>query len=1293
MMEGDGNVRGFSVDSAKRRDDGSSSGGVRIPKKTNLRRSDSGGSVRSGQRQSRSSSSNNATAFNSQSQAMKHLKRAGSRGSKSLSDSSSDDDEGGGRGPKKRLKKSVFDFSDDDDEGGSPVGRSIVPIKKRSKKSSGESKKRRRSALDGSDSDGDEALINLGKKGKGARRKKRDKKGKNALETLPFAQLVPNAKGGSPGEDDTSAPDDENGKRAASDPSPSGNGVPKRKRRGKGGSPQAVAVPSWRKEELKPRLKVGDRVYAAWWPDVESKRAHSEASWYSGWITHVDSAKAGGEYGPRRYYSIEYDDGDELDGIADVYVMSREDYLLCTEGKTQWKGVRNRVDRDASDMWAKHVGWYVATIDGREVPYSLLTEALRAHDDSVAERLGARTRPELLNLPDEWEGFGEPAPEVEGGSDESDDETLSVSDLKGRTFVKSMNKYLGRIRFRGKDYVLGYYELASDAALAHDEALKTFLGSKESSRFAKNSKAKFTFATDREHRKTRVTESRKRGLNVDFEAVKEYMSSEMDKMMSKFLASVGDDDEGEEKLAEKNRKKEKPPRATSPWGGIDSTTEMPEMYSLDAGKDGAHADPKKKKHSNYTSVSYFKESQKYYAYIAHDGSRFNLGQCSLDADAALSYDVAARLLKGPGARTNFSSSGDYERAKELELESKGLGAEAAMTAAAIESRVRTKLRKKFLALDEAAVPAVSESTEDERSARGTAPAPPETCPELEALNDAMAKKWARYLPKETGQDFLDLYQGGIAEMLWDLKCHGAERADALMPSTVSVGNELSDSSLGSKRPNAPKKIDETAPRGGCRLDIRMDTSSKLTNDASTQSSSLPSKMVLSKNLHKSDFKAAVPSTNAEGVHSKQPKTEKAFVDNPTVPSTVSVATKSSDKAHSAKTDRLNNQRRGEHAGKVDSVEKISDTASQGDNVSIPRNRTRDETVGKVTAARKNNKSATQESNQSSLSSRANPTRKENSGKAAANTKIDDKGSQEDNRANSSGKRPIKSADDTVSCDNSRRKVDNKALMELTIDQMEQIGVRYPVGCSVWFQFSEVDNSNGGGNPGQSFRTGVVTAVSIDLTSPSRDILYKVSLTTGQDSAKQSEMIPEHELYYAPKSPVIITQSSTDTLERKINGEILMCWAKSQHDINIHTVLQLKEVLDKEQAFAAGDCVKLTDILNQLASVQMSRPLLAETLIGKSVVSLKSHDHKPLAKRARELVKKWKDIANEEKDQADSNDHIFAHFYTILVAKKGNQFHVENNVPPERVKYRKVPKVGAEENESSNSTITTATGLC
>jgi len=430
---------------------------------------------------------------------------------------------------------------------------------------------------------------------------------------------------------------------------------------------------------------------------------------------------------------------------------------------------------------------------------------------------------------------------------------------------------------------------------------------------------------------------------------------------------------------------------------------------------------------------------------------------------------------------------------------------------------------------------------------------------------------------------------------------------------------------------AAQKDNETASE----LNVSTDKSNQpIEEDASTQKLGMPSNMTTCENPHpKSDDKASL--------------------------SVVSLTTKDSNTGHTANINRLQIQSRDENpvvnasdAGKVVAAQKDNETASEL-NVSTD----------------KSNQPIEEDASTQKLGMPSNMTTCEN-----PHPKSDDKASLSSMNAKAMHTKQSKKPE----------------LMELTINQVGELDMRYPVGCSVWFQFDKTNNSNGGDNPGQSFHTGVITTVFIDLSS--RDIIYKVKLI-GQDG-KQSEMIPEHELYYAPRCPVNISPSSPDKLETK--GEILMCQSISHQQINTRTVLQLKVSLLKEQARLSNnpnDCEKLLDILHQLANIHMSLPILAESLIGKSIVTLKSHGNNLVAQQARELVKKWKGIANVEKDQACGSHDTFTYFYTVLIIKAGNQFQVMNDVRSEFVKYRKVPKVGAEENESSNSTITTATGLC
>jgi hypothetical protein len=107
-------------------------------------------------------------------------------------------------------------------------------------------------------------------------------------------------------------------------------------------------------------------VYAPWWQDREQ---NTQQYWYPGVIINYKTVQDDGEYGPVRHYSVRFDeDNDEVHSIEDACVFSREDYLLSTsltdekDGRTGWIGVKNVVDENSNDLWARVVGWYEASI-------------------------------------------------------------------------------------------------------------------------------------------------------------------------------------------------------------------------------------------------------------------------------------------------------------------------------------------------------------------------------------------------------------------------------------------------------------------------------------------------------------------------------------------------------------------------------------------------------------------------------------------------------------------------------------------------------------------------------------------------------------------------------------------------------------------------------------------------------------------------------------------------------------------------------------------------------------------
>jgi len=199
------------------------------------------------------------------------------------------------------------------------------------------------------------------------------------------------------------------------------------------------------RRNLKPMFEVGEEVYASSSSSSSSSRRSDEEErrgeadgWCAGRIkgyreverdddaAEVDGGDAGerrdrqeGDYGPVRLYHVKYDeDGAESVDVPEHLVFPKADYLLLSAAASaadssstssrsapdkSWKGVRNVVDPTSPDRHASLVGWYVATLDGREVPFARLSDALGAYDACVARRRGDRTKRSELNLPREWE--------------------------------------------------------------------------------------------------------------------------------------------------------------------------------------------------------------------------------------------------------------------------------------------------------------------------------------------------------------------------------------------------------------------------------------------------------------------------------------------------------------------------------------------------------------------------------------------------------------------------------------------------------------------------------------------------------------------------------------------------------------------------------------------------------------------------------------------------------------------------------------------------------------------------
>jgi len=88
-------------------------------------------------------------------------------------------------------------------------------------------------------------------------------------------------------------------------------------------------------------------------------------------------------YGPRRVYSVEFDNGECRSDIEDYQVIPGTEYMgmgdqneIVLEGETKLKHI---FDEDSSDPWAREVGWYTVEMKGVEDTFVHLSEATLAH--------------------------------------------------------------------------------------------------------------------------------------------------------------------------------------------------------------------------------------------------------------------------------------------------------------------------------------------------------------------------------------------------------------------------------------------------------------------------------------------------------------------------------------------------------------------------------------------------------------------------------------------------------------------------------------------------------------------------------------------------------------------------------------------------------------------------------------------------------------------------------------------------------------------------------------------------
>ena len=464
---------------------------------------------------------------------------------------------------------------------------------------------------------------------------------------------------------------------------------------------------------LKPALKKGDRVVAAWWDLSRNERVNStDGKWFSGKVHAVKerdrySGSRASKYGPIRIYDIHYDDGDELEGILDVFVCPEKDHELENNTNSRdWKGVRNVKDRASSDRYTKEIGWFVAIIDGEEKSFSTLYEAMKKSDEYTIKVNKGGVRKSDLNLPNEWKlpnnkKRGRPKkvhkaddnpvkkkkPNLkeifdDTGSD-TDDAMDGVSEPIASDQVESLPRdgelnYTGvytstkigvyRSLFYDKNHVqksAGRYMLKADAAHARDECCRELEGLLRKGP---------NFNTLEEYKIARDREMEARGISLKEVDTLSEITSKIQEKRNEFRV-----------VRQRNK---------------DANEEEPEDESLasdqDKGEESVAVGSKlsgKGEETKYTGVSFIIASGRYRGVIWYNNKSNSANEYVLAADAAHSRDEFCRVMNVTKRGFNFSTEEEYKHARTMEINRRGLSLDKAGSSTGILAKIQARRTK------------------------------------------------------------------------------------------------------------------------------------------------------------------------------------------------------------------------------------------------------------------------------------------------------------------------------------------------------------------------------------------------------------------------------------------------------------------------------------------------------------------------------------------------------------------------------------------------------------------------
>ena len=237
--------------------------------------------------------------------------------------------------------------------------------------------------------------------------------------------------------------------------------------------------------------------------------------------------------------------------------------------------------------------------------------------------------------------------------------------------------------------------------------------------------------------------------------------------------------------------------------------------------------------------------------------------------------------------------------------------------------------------------------------------------------------------------------------------------------------------------------------------------------------------------------------------------------------------------------------------------------------------------------------------------------------------------------------------------NDEAEIKNMELMKLNLDQ--SVGLPYPIGCKVLWNVKSEDN-------GGSFVHGVIVAAHV--ASLENQVIYEV--LPGADVIDEDEEPPAppikvhgKHLAYAASCPLYVFPEGDE--KSLISAKLILCgMASLQSRINLRSVQHLHESLAKGRSTES-----IRDILCRLDSdIYVNRDILNQTRIDRSVIKFRKHVDKEVAALAKRIVTKWKSgLKTSDKTDADGLH------YTVMVIGDDDTFHLKEDVPSTRVRFR------------------------